>query len=275
MWSFSPRLPGNGAAPTALGTFTVAPDGTVVLPYAGSVHLDGLTLDQTERKITDRLTQLGMFQQPSVTIELTAMPQGQVLVTGAIGEPKAIVWPNQGLTLADAISQSLGNGTAVLGQEDNSSDHAIAKVSVLRGSAPSAELPVSIALEREIPLRPGDRVVIRKSPAVRVTVLGPGMQTSGVIDFEHRPTLSEVLARSSGLNPNAANGHAVFVLRERPGAKPQLFDFAWNKGEGVVAAHRFAMQSADLVYVAEAPIVSVQRVINILFQAAVPAQFVK
>lgn len=259
----------------ALGTFTVAADGTITLPYAGPVHIDGLTADQAERVMADRMRELGLFQKPSVTVDLAAAPRGQVLVTGAVGEPKAILWPNQGLTLAEAISQSLGNGAAILGQEENSADHAIAKVSVLRGAVPSGELPVSVALEQEIALLPGDRVVVRKSPAVRVTVLGPGMQTSGVFDFEHRPTLSEVLARGSGLNPNSANNHAVFVLRERPGQKPLLFDFAWNRGEGMVASDRFAMQSADLVYVAEAPIVSMQRVINILFQAAVPAQLFK
>jgi polysaccharide export outer membrane protein len=35
------------------------------------------------------------------------------------------------------------------------------------------------------------------------------------------------------------------------------------------------MQDGDLVYVAEAPIVPVQRVIGILFQATLPAQALK
>ena len=40
----------------------------------------------------------------------------------------------------------------------------------------------------------------------------------------------------------------------------------------MIASHRFPLENGDMVYVAEAPILSVQRVINILFQLALPAQ---
>ena len=266
----------SGPGPTVLGAFTVAANGEVLLPYIGSAHLEGLGLQQAQDALARRYATLGIFQSPSISIDVAYAPQGQILVTGAIGQPKAIMWPQQGITLAEALTQALGDGAALLAQDADTAGHYEAiSVSVFRASGEAGELPISIALERTIPLRPDDRIVVKKAPAVEITVLGPGMQANGVFDFAHVPTLSEALARGAGLNPNTANDHAVFVLRERAGTTPILYDFAWNKAQGLVASHRFQMQSGDLVYVAEAPIVPIQRVINILFQASLPAQFVK
>ena len=277
LWSFSPR-PGvtTGPAPTALGSYTVAADGAVLLPYVGKISLSGLTLQQAQDLVAKRFEALGLFQKPSVSIDVASSPQGQVLVTGAVGQPKAISWQPAGMTLAEALTQALGDGAALLGQEGNGPGRTVTtKVLVFRRQNPPVELPISAALERAIALQPGDRIVVRKEPAVEVTVLGAGVQGNGVFDFDRVPTLSEAIARGAGLNANAANDHAVFVLRERKGARPVLFDFSWNKAQGLVASHRFPLQSGDLVYVAEAPIVSVQRVINILFQVALPAQVLK
>ena len=276
LWSFSPRPGSVGPASLVLGNFTVAPDGAVLLPYVNRVNLTGLTLQQAQSELEKRFTTTGLFQKPSISIDVSATPKGQIIVTGAVGQPHTVSWPAGGITLAEALTQSLGDGAAVLGQEDDAAGHFVAtRVTVIRDHGPSAELPISVALDKDIPLRPGDRVVVKKQPAVEVTILGAGGQSNGVYAFGHIPTLSEVLGRGSGLNGNSADGRAVFVLRERQGEKPVLYNFAWSTTQGVIAAHHFPMQSGDLVYVAEAPIMSVQRVINILFQVALPAQVFK
>ena len=107
-------------------------------------------------------------------------------------------------------------------------------MAVLRDHASPAELPIAVALDHEIPLQPGDRIVVNKAPAVEVTVLGGGVQNNGVFGFAERPRLSDVLARASGLNSNAADNHAVFVFFRTPkGVRPILFDLAWNKAPGM------------------------------------------
>ena len=74
----------------------------------------------------------------------------------------------------------------------------------------------------------------------------------------------------------SANDHAIFILRRNTnGKKPTVYDFAWNKVDGLVAAQNFPLENGDVVYVAEAPIVSVQKAIGILFQLALPAQVLK
>lgn len=280
IWSYS-ALPGgnsfaaSGPAAMPLGGFTVAPDGAVLLPYAGRTMLAGLTLAEAQQSIARRYATLRILQGPTAAVRLASSPQSDVLVTGAVGQPKAIAWNPAGLTLAQAVTQALGDGNATLAAGDLSATRSAVRVSILRGGAAPVDLPVASALEERIPLRPGDRVIVRKAPLVEVTMLGGGTRRNGVIGFAKQPALAEALAEANGLDGNVANDHAVFVLRKRAGARPVLYDFAWKRGEGLVAAQQFPLESDDIVYVAEAPIVSVQKVIGLLFQVTLPAQVLK
>ncbi len=103
-----------------------------------------------------------------------------------------------------------------------------------------------------------------------------GIRQNGRLSFAMPPTLDKALARAAGLDPGTAAAKAVFVMRRsKPDAKPQLFDFAWDRADGLIAAQQFPLESNDIVYVAEAPIVSIQKVVNTIFQLALPAQILK
>jgi polysaccharide export outer membrane protein len=280
LWSVSPWVeasatasPSSGPGSVPLGSYTVSADGVIILPYTGKISIGGLTLQQAQDVITQRFAALGIVQKPSVTIEVRSVPQGRIIVTGSIGQPRILPWTPAGMTLAEAITQSFGDGNASLGQNsDLATNGSAVRVALLRDGTQPAELPISVALEGEIPLHPGDRVVIKKAPAVKVTVLGGGIKKDGVYDFAQPPSLSEVLAKASGLDGNVANDHAVFILRPHRDSKPVLYDFAWNHTQGLIASQDFELVSGDLVYVAEAPMVPVQRVASILFEFALPAE---
>lgn len=280
VWSFSP-WPGGGAAlgsgpaPSQIGTFTLAADGAVLLPYAGRLVLTGLTLPQAQQAIAARYARLKVLQGPTATVKVANSPLSDILVTGAVGQPKQVPWSPAGVTLAQAVTQALGDGNATLGQGDLSTDRATVRVGVTRGDAAPVEIPVAKAFEESIHLRPGDRVVVRKAPLVEVTMLGGGTRKNGVLRFAKQPVLAEAIADANGLDGNVANDHAVFVLRHQTGAKPVLYDFAWKRADGLLAAQQFPLEDGDLVYVAEAPIVSMQKVIGLLFQVTLPAQVLK
>lgn len=281
LWSFSP-WPGGSAGLSnaspgaiALGNFTLPTDGAVILPYAGRVSLAGLTLEEGQAAISRAFAQRQILESPTAMIKLAASPRTDILITGSIGSPRSLPWTPAGMTLAQAISQSIGDGNAVLGQGDMSRSDSAVRVAVLRDEATAIEVPIAVALEQRIPLHAGDRVVVRKAPALEVTVLGGGARKDGVFGFSKQTNLSNVLAEASGLDSGVADAHAVFVLRKRPDATPVLYDFAWNRAQGLIAAHQFPMENGDLVYVAEAPIVPIQKVIGILFQVTLPAQVLK
>jgi polysaccharide export outer membrane protein len=277
LWSFSPWPGGSNGVPgsIALGSYTLPADGAIILPYAGRVDLSGLTTAQAQDTISRQFAEKKILETPTASLKVTASPHSDILVTGAIGQPKTLPWTPAGLTLAQAVSQSLGDGAAALGQGDLSRSDSAVRVAVLRGDAEAVELPIRVALERRIPLYAGDRVLVRKAPSFQVTVLGGGARKDGVFDFGKQTVLSDVLANAAGLDSTVADAHAVFVLRRRAGGRPTLYDFSWSRAQGLIAAHQFPMADGDLVYIAEAPIVSVQKVVAILFQVTLPAQVLK
>jgi polysaccharide export outer membrane protein len=63
-------------------TVRVSQDGTVQLPLIGIVHVGGLTLEEAQTTVADRLNSAGMFRNPSVTIQITESPNQIVTVTG-------------------------------------------------------------------------------------------------------------------------------------------------------------------------------------------------
>jgi len=275
IWSFSPVPGASTPGPMSLGSFTLAADGTITLPYAGRIRLAGLTLAEAQTAVSRGFAMKGILQGPSALIKPITLPQQSILVTGAVGQPKNIAWNPAGITLAQAITEALGDGSALLGESTDLDNRSSIRISVLRDNERPVEVPIATALAETIPLQPGDKVIVQKAPALEVTVLGGGIQKNGVYGFGKSPTLSAVLAQASGLNGQAADNHAIFVLRQRFGQRPVLYNFAWDRAQGLIASHRFQMQDGDLVYVSEAPIVSLQKIINILFQATLPAQVLK
>jgi len=283
MWTISP-WPGtdspmgatNAPAPIELGDYTVSEAGTIDLPYVGATAVEGLSLDSAQTAIALRYASLGIMQSPSAKITLTSSPRRTVIVTGAIGAPKIVPWTPAGLSLASALTQAMGSGVDLAGSmSERGADRNATQVTVVRNGT-SVTLPLEQALVREIWLHEGDRIVVKRAPMVRVTVVGGGAQKNGRFDFAHVPSLSEVLASASGLNGNVADNHAVFVLeKDGHGKRPVVYDFSWNELQGVVASHDFPLKDGDMVYVAEAPIVPFERAVSILFQLAVPVQAAK
>jgi len=60
----------------------VSLDGTIQLPLIGSLHVDGLTLPQTENLIAERLSAAGMYRNPQVSIQVTEAPNQAVTISG-------------------------------------------------------------------------------------------------------------------------------------------------------------------------------------------------
>jgi len=268
LWSFAPES--DTAQPNALGKYVVDREGSVDLPYAGRVALAGLELPEAQRQLSVRFASKGIFRRPSAVITVDQSASSGVLVTGAIGDPKMVQWSPGGRTLADALTEALGGDSSLLREDGETRARAAVEVDVQRGVQLVTSIPMEVALRTTLALQPGDHVVVRKQPKVFVTMLGAGIRQNGQLAFARPPALTDALARASGLDSNLADGHAVFVLRRNGTAQPRLYDFAWDRTEGVVAAQRFKLVDDDVVYVAEAPSVPVQKVVGLLFQFAVP-----
>lgn len=265
----------SGIQGTPLGKFQIDASGSVTLPYAGRVVVDGKTESQARSAIMARYKALGILHNPDVTVRVAEGHQG-VLVTGATGQPQIVPWNAGGVSLSEAITLGLGNGTTTLNENsssssssDTASTNAIT-VAVVRNGV-ETDIPMSAALDQDITLHPKDKVIIRKRPAVQVTMLGGGIVRNGLLSFAKSPSLAATIAASQGLNPNTANSTKIFIFRQHYGQKPTLFTFSWTDGDGLAASQLFPMENNDIVYVAESPIIPVARVLNTIFQMAEPA----
>lgn len=277
LWSFSdgsnttPTAPVmSGPQATKLGTFQIDTAGTITLPYAGRILIANHTSAAARDIIAKRYERLGIVHAPDITITSSASQNG-IIVTGSTGEPKVLSWNPGGISLARAITLTLGNGTSTLSENSalDTSTNAISAAIFRDGK--EVDLPIPDALNRDIPLRPADKIIIRREPAVQVTVIGGGITRDGLYGFSKPQRLAAIIAGAQGLNPNAANSTRIFVFRQQKDQKPVLYIFSWKDGNGLIAAQRFPVKDSDIVYVAESPIVPVSRVLNTIFQMALPA----
>jgi polysaccharide export outer membrane protein len=137
----------------------VAQDGTVDLPFIGTISVAGLTVHQVEVLIAGQLEEKQYVQQPQVSVAAVSQPSSVVTVSGAVAKPG--MFPAYGsLTLMDFISQAGGLNDAVLSA---TAAPASSTVTLIR---PGLDSPVSVPLGpnpaaspyARIPLFPGDEV---------------------------------------------------------------------------------------------------------------------
>jgi polysaccharide export outer membrane protein len=153
-------------APDYDPTVRVSVDGSIQLPLIGVVSVTGLTVNELESLIAQRLSNAGMYRNPQVTVQVTESQSQFVTVTG---EVHAIV-PIQGeRRLFDILSASSGGGgtTAVL------PPNASHLITILR---PGVEKPIIVDLgsnaeesaKADIPIFARDTIVISRVGVVYV-----------------------------------------------------------------------------------------------------------
>jgi polysaccharide biosynthesis/export protein len=65
-------------------TVRVSQDGSVQLPLIGVMHIGGLTLQEAQTAVANRLSSAGMFLNPQVSIQILESPNQIVTLTGEV-----------------------------------------------------------------------------------------------------------------------------------------------------------------------------------------------
>jgi len=86
-------------------TVTVRPDGKISLPLAGEFVASGLTPDQLQAVITQRLE--GLMSRPNVTVIVHEVKSQRIVVVGQVAKPGSYTLQNP-MTVLDAIAQAGG-----------------------------------------------------------------------------------------------------------------------------------------------------------------------
>ena len=101
---FEMRIVGEDKLPTA---FTVAPDGTVDLPYVKRLHVAGLEPQELAAAIRERLISAEILSDPGVSVSIKEYNSKRIEVLGEVQKPGSLAI-QPGMTLLRAISLSGG-----------------------------------------------------------------------------------------------------------------------------------------------------------------------
>jgi len=137
---FELRIIGEEKLPVA---FTVAPDGTVDLPYVERVHVAGLEPQELADLVRKELREREIINRPNVSVSVKEYTSKRVEVLGEVARPGSI--PLQpGMTLLRAISISGGfNALANRGS--------VTIRRKVRGGTKAATISVQDIIENRIP----------------------------------------------------------------------------------------------------------------------------
>ena len=165
-------------------------DGSVHLPFIGSVPLQGLTVRAAQALIADRLRAGGFYKDPEVTIQVLDTVNGSVLVTGEVHSIVPV-----------STERSLREVLLIAGGLPATASHT---VKIVR---PGMAEPIVIDLGTDLaasstanfPVHPHD--IIQISRASVVYVLG-AFQHQGAVPLDQATplTLLQVASLSGGIN---------------------------------------------------------------------------
>jgi len=228
--------------------FPVNLDGTVVLPLAGRLRVEGLTLPQAEQVILDAYSKVMRF--PAVTVNLQTPRPMRILVAGEVTRPGSYTVPFTGISVArggaptDAVGLSGGltwpRLTGVIAQAGGiTQDADIRNVEIRRqlGNGQTAVTKVNLwdliqsgDANQDLTLRSDDVIVIPKATTVnaaeavrlasatfspqtiRVQVVGEVLRP-GLVEVPANATLTQGIGAAGGFNVQRANTSRITLVR--------------------------------------------------------------
>jgi polysaccharide export outer membrane protein len=261
----APELRGaNGASrTTALPEQMIAVDGTVNVPFAGSVKAAGLTVQQLEQEVVLRLK--SKANQPQALVRLVRNNTAVVTVVGEVTASVRMPLTARGERVLDALAAA-GGARQPVGKTT---------LQIARGTKVQA-MPLEAVIRdprQNILLQPGDVLTSLYQP-YSFSVLGATAKNEEV-NFEGQGiSLVQALARAGGLQDTRAHARGVFVFRiEEAGTaaqQPVIYRLDLEDAGAFFAAQNFPIQDRDVLYVSNAPAADLQKFLNIVVQAIYP-----
>ena len=270
-------LPQDGTQRT--GNFVTIPnlmvnrDGSVSVPYAGTIRAGGRTITEVERDVEAKLRSRAI--EPQVSINFIEQNNSMVDVIGeGVGAEGKFKIAGNGDRLLDMIAKA--GGLRYPGYEEY--------VTLLRnGRQSTVYFPTIVDSAREnVYMLPGDVIYVHhhQQKFISFGAFGNSSQTSGVngqfpFEQEHL-SLNEAVAKAGGLQDGRANPQQVFVYRletretlEKMGVKlsnlskdklvPTIYRANYRDPSSFFFAQRFNVRNNDVIYAANADAIEVTK----------------
>ena len=260
---------------TAFPEQMVDSDGLITIPFAGKILAGGRTPQQVEAEVVERLR--GLANQPQVLVRVLRNTHATVTVVGEVATSARMPLTPGGERLLDALAASGG-----IRQPVNKMT-----IQVTRGDSVQS-MPLEMVIRdphQNITLQPGDVVTALYQPS-SFTLLGATGKNEEVSFEAQGISLAQALARGGGLQDTRANAQGVFIFRlesadaldwpAKPvrttpdGKVPVIYRADLNDPASFFIAQSFPVHNKDVLYVANAPSVELQKFLNIIMTLAYP-----
>lgn len=264
-----PESPQNlgelGRPGTRIPVQMVGADGGITIPYAGRIVAAGHTPHEVESAVERRLA--GKAVGPQALVMVLGSPANLVTVTGEAINGKRVPLNPGGDRLLDVIAAAGGAHASV---HDTFVE--------LSRDGVTASAPLALLVEhpeQNIFARPGDVLTLVQRPQT-FSVFGATGKNAAITFDRDRLTVAEALAKSGGLDDQAADPRAVFLFRYEPdsvvkalgqplaadapkGLSPVAYRFDLNDAKSYLLTKQFPVRDKDVVFVANAELQPVYR----------------
>lgn len=267
---------GQGGRSVVLPAFIVTNEGTIEVPFAGTISAAGKTLEDIERIIQARLR--GKAHLPQVIARTVRNATSTVTVVGDAGRSARVPLTSKGETVLDVLADAGGTGQ------------------------PAERITIQITrngLTHRMPLKhiieqPRDNIILQSNDLVTAiyqpfsfTALGAAGRNEEIKFEATGLTLAEALGRIGGLQDFRANPKGVFLFRwEKPealsisapdspvkladGRVPVIYSVNMKEPATYFLMQRFKMEDKDVVFVANSSASEIQRFANIVASTILP-----
>jgi len=262
-------------AGTRPGNFITLPNqqvdskGNISVPYAGNIRAAGRTQVEVQEAIVNALKARAV--EPQVVVSLVDQRTSLVSVLGDVNLPSRFPASQAGEHILDAITRaggpkSQGYDEWVMLERDGK-----------RGVAPFSALVYEPS--NNIYAHPNDTIYLYREPQTFVGFGAVGGAQAEVNFEAWRLSLAEAVAKFGGLGDNTADPASVFLYRgetrevamqigvdvskfEGP-IIPIIYEINFRNPGGYFLASRFEMRNKDVIFVANAVGVEINKAINL------------
>jgi polysaccharide biosynthesis/export protein len=249
-----PELTNPSGTANELSGRIINADGTFFFPYVGNVPAAGKSVQEVRAMLERGLSNI--LKSPQIDVSVLTYRSQRVFVNGEVRTPGAVSITDVPVSIADAIAQSGG----LTPQAD------LSNVTVTRADRTFVVDLYSLyydgAIGRNTRLQSGDIVNVPEQRYNKVFVLGETLRPGSIVMPRGRMSLSEALSDTGGVNPLSANAGQIYVIRDGPNNRIQIFHLNAETADALIVADRFDLRARDVVYVDATKVVRFARVIN-------------
>jgi polysaccharide export outer membrane protein len=258
----------NGAASPGVQVQKLPPTrvndlGDITIPYAGTLHVAGLTIGEVEAMVRNSLQRLS--QNPQILITLDQAITNTIIVGGEVAKPGRLILQTNRETLSDVVALAGG-------YRGNAKDLTLR---IMR-SGKSVDIRMNDLVDNpalDVRAYPGDRMTLLNDPRT-YSVLGAPGRVEQVPFSRSTVSLAEAIANAGGVNPGVGNPAAIFVFRyvrdEQSNEVPVVYHLNMMKAGSYFVAQRFAMQDKDVLYFGNAAANQPSKLIQLISQLFSP-----